>query len=574
MTDHSRIEANRQQLISAQRQGPLATLAVYTKLSGPGWLQSAITLGGGSLAGSLFLGVLSGNRLLWLQLVAIAMGVVMLSAISYVTLSTGQRPFRAIRYHINPVLAWGWLIATVMANMIWCMPQFSLCYASLRENLIGPAIGDSVASKFAVSIVLLVLAFGVVQLNRRPGYGLKLFDLVLKALVGMIVLCFFGVVALLLLNGNLRWGEILAGFVPDLTAFSQPTGKLAELCSELDESSRRFWSALIVKEQRAVMIGAAATAVGINMTFLLPYSMLNRGWTKPFRGLAKFDLATGMAIPYVIVTSCVVIASAATFHGEAIDQALASSDPQVVATSPMLGYKGVKQALLARVALTAGDSVATKWSQDQQMEAIAALSSTEKQIAVSLGKRDAFQLSRSLSPLLGENLAKTIFGLGTFGMGFSTIIILMLINGFAFCEAFDQPQENKFTATSGALVAGFMGALWPVVWFGESEIWLSILASSFGMMLLPIAYITFMMMMNSQSLLKEEKPRGASMWIWNILMGISVVGAIVAATTAILEKAGDPIAGRVVIVLAVGYILAVLVGFAMRWIRPGYAQQG
>lgn len=35
-------------------------LPVYLRLSGPGWLQSAITLGGGSLAGSLYLGVIGG----------------------------------------------------------------------------------------------------------------------------------------------------------------------------------------------------------------------------------------------------------------------------------------------------------------------------------------------------------------------------------------------------------------------------------------------------------------------------------------------------------------------------------
>lgn len=572
MDDQSRVEKNRQMLLAAQRRGPMATLGVFTKLSGPGWLQSAITLGGGSLAGSLYLGVLSGTNLLWLQLMAITMGVVMLSAISYVTLSTGQRPFRAIRRHINPVLAWGWLAATVMANMIWCMPQFSLCFASLRQNLVGPSLGESDTMKFVVSVGLLLAAFLVVQLNRRPGYGLKLFDMVLKALVAMVVLCFFGVVALLLGSGAVDWSSILSGFVPDLGQFYRPTGKLAELVSGLDDAASQFWTGLIVKEQRAVMIGAAATAVGINMTFLLPYSMLNRGWTKPFRGLARFDLATGMAIPYVIVTTCVVVASAATFHGEVIDEAMASSDSQVLASSPMLKYKGVHKALVARITHLHGNDTVSQWSEDQQLQAIAALSETEKQIAVSLGKRDAFQLSRSLAPLLGENLAKTIFGLGTLGMGFSTIIILMLINGYALCEALDQPQESRMTFTVGALMAGVMGALWPFVWRGESEIWLSVLASSFGMMLLPIAYITFMMMMNSRSLLKEEKPQGASMFIWNVLMGISVLGAIAAAGTAILDKASDPIAGRVVIGVAVGYILAVLLGFGIGWMKPGYSR--
>ena len=64
-------------------------LAYYTKKSGPGWLQAAITLGGGSLAGALFLGVMMGYNLMWLQPLAMILGVVMLSAIAYVTLSTG-----------------------------------------------------------------------------------------------------------------------------------------------------------------------------------------------------------------------------------------------------------------------------------------------------------------------------------------------------------------------------------------------------------------------------------------------------------------------------------------------------
>ena len=107
-----RVQAERQMLLDAQGKGVGPKLAVYTRLSGPGWLQSAITLGGGSLSGALFLGVLGGTDMLWLQLMAIVMGVVMLSAISYVTLSTGRRPFGMINEHINPALGWSWLMAT------------------------------------------------------------------------------------------------------------------------------------------------------------------------------------------------------------------------------------------------------------------------------------------------------------------------------------------------------------------------------------------------------------------------------------------------------------------------------
>ena len=88
-------------------KGPLAVLGAYMKLSGPGWLQSAITLGGGSLSSSLFLGVIAGFGMMWIQPVAMIMGVIMLSAIAYVTLATGERPFDAIRNHINPSTSLG-----------------------------------------------------------------------------------------------------------------------------------------------------------------------------------------------------------------------------------------------------------------------------------------------------------------------------------------------------------------------------------------------------------------------------------------------------------------------------------
>ena len=128
-------------LDTAQTAGPLAKAAIYTRLSGPGWLQGAITLGGGSLAGALYLGVLMGTEMMWLQPVAMILGVVMLSAISYVTLSTGERPFYTIKTRISPVLAWGWLIATIMANIVWCLPQFALGTAAVQDNLI-PSLGN------------------------------------------------------------------------------------------------------------------------------------------------------------------------------------------------------------------------------------------------------------------------------------------------------------------------------------------------------------------------------------------------------------------------------------------------
>ena len=93
----------------------------------------------------------------------------------------------------------------------------------------------------------------------------------------------------------------------------------------------------------------------------------------------------------------------------------------------------------------------------------------------------------------------------------------------------------------GCFVAGICGAIWPLVWDGPAKLWLAILVSAFGMMLLPIAYTTFFMMMNSKKLMGEEKPKGGKLTVWNILMGISVVGAFVAAITAVVDKASNPV---------------------------------
>lgn len=586
----SKVETDREILQEAQARGPGATLGAWMRLSGPGWLQSAITLGGGSLSGALFMGILGGYSLLWLQLVAIICGVVMLSAISYVTLSTGKRPFRQINAHINPVLGWGWIVATVAANMIFLMPQFGLCYAALNKNLAPGLVGDSMTAKASVSLLLLVAGGVLVYMNSRPGLATKIFDILLKAMIGVIVICFFGVVIKLGMSGEaFSWSEVFAGFIPDFSAATEPTGQVAEIAAEVQDPYRTFWTERIVADQRAAMIGAAATAVGINMTFLLPYSMLARGWDKTFRGLARFDLSTGMAIPYILVTSCVVIASAAAFHAK-VDADFLSTSPKTMAQSPI--YGGAEKTLALRVVKYEKDrlevpqeyldeatgedgevdnvklaGILLNAKYEPLKQAVAELPENEKKLSASLVKRSEFLLSDSLAPLLGGDLARWVFGVGIFGMGFSTIIILMMINGYAFTEMLNT-KPNGAAHVIGCLVAGLSGASWFIVWDGPAKTWLAILVSSFAVMFLPIAYVTFFMMMNSKKILGDDKPKGLSWIIWNVLMVISVVGAIAAAVVSITDKItnpGTPFAQKaVVLTVVIGYLILFVGGFFLR----------
>ncbi|MHC4519672.1 MAG: hypothetical protein ACYTAS_13865, partial [Planctomycetota bacterium] len=83
----------RAELAALQAKGTLARWRGYAKMTGPGYLQSALTLGGGSAVASLFAGSYLQYGLLWVQPAAMLLGIIMLAAISNRTLSTRARPF-------------------------------------------------------------------------------------------------------------------------------------------------------------------------------------------------------------------------------------------------------------------------------------------------------------------------------------------------------------------------------------------------------------------------------------------------------------------------------------------------
>ncbi len=621
---NSKIERDRQLINDAKAKGTGAKLLAYTKLSGPGWLQSAITLGGGSLAGSLFLGTIGGYEMMWLQPVMMIFGVVMLSAIGYVALSTNKSPFQQINEHINPVLGWGWAIATLMANLVWAMPQFSLGTAAMQQNLgiVPPGIdGEWIAVGVLFGIGTIVVLF-----YDSGGWGIKLFEWVLKIMVGVVVLSFFAVVIAMSLKGDgLDWGAIIAGFVPNPSLLNQPSGSMQAL---IDQSTHaEYWKEQVVSAQRDRMVAAAATAVGINMTFLLPYSMLKRGWDRDFRGLAAFDLSTGLFIPFLLATSCVVIAAASQFHGEPEEGLLdlktrtantakidgpfkANLDGLLKASEAKRwqeafleqhgamntdGFKAafeakltehkwpaekIKAALNTSSAKPLSDLAAAeagKWydglvAQQAEHDGVVAkerakhvadksensvktmekedatfglglgaldqardgLKDSDKRIAATLIKRDAFALANSLEKLAGKGIAQYVFGIGVVGMAISTIIILMLINGFTICEMLGRPSRG-WLHRFGCLLPGISGALGFMYLWKGSAFYLAVPTSRFGMVLLPIAYVAFFVMMNSKKILGDQRPRGIKRIVINLLMLVGVGLALVGAGTSIFN---------------------------------------
>ena len=538
MADNEKLELDRRQLQDARKRGTVPLLGTFIKLSGPGWLQSALTLGGGSLGSSLYLGILAGVGMIWLQPFAMILGVIMLSAISYVTLSTGERPLRAINQHLSPALGWAWVIATLMANMVWTLPQYSLCYAVCEQNLMpGVFQGDSMLAaadgavgKWALSLVILVGCTLITWSYGSGSRGIVIYETFLKVAVAIIVLCFIGVVAKMAFVGDgISLSAVLSGLIPRFSHLNSPTDTWTPLLSAIqNEAGRGYWSDRIVSQQRDVMLSAGAAAVGINMTFLMPYMLLARGWDREFRELTIFDLCTGMFIPFILATGCIVIASANQFHGQ-LPTGFEVTSTDVIAP--------------AHFEVAYGKSLAGRE---------AALPETpvelgEKILAASLVKRDTQDLAGSLQALFagaGDSragfFANIVFGLGVVAMTLSSISLMMLISGLVVCEiAGVDPKGWLFRI--GCMISA-TGCLWPLVWTGEAKAYLTIPAGVVGSMLLPIAYITFLLLMNTKSLMGDAMPRGRARLVWNILMSIAAAAATGAGISAVIKKVNEAIA--------------------------------
>jgi len=262
--------------------------------------------------------------------------------------------------------------------------------------------------------------------------------------------------------------------------------------------------------------------------------MLKRGWNRDFRGLASFDLATGLFIPFILATGCVVIASASQFHTVPAPGLLGEKDQAGQLVKPDPGAKkDFRKNALERIrfeiekdpALTE-DLVKAKLKEfdalsDAEKDArIAQLPLADRELAAMLIRRDNVHLAKALSPLTGRFLAHYVFGIGVVGMAISSVIILMLINGFCLTEILGVEGRGLWYRVGCVIPA--VGMLGPFIWTGAGP-YLAMPTSVFGFILIPIAYTTFALVLNQRSLLGANMPKGVGRWIWNFFMLVGVV---------------------------------------------------
>ena len=77
-----------------------------------------MTLGAGSAAASVIAGASFGYKLLWVQPVAMFLGVLMLGALSNVVLTTGERPYKSFGREIGKWLVILWALSRYLSGTI------------------------------------------------------------------------------------------------------------------------------------------------------------------------------------------------------------------------------------------------------------------------------------------------------------------------------------------------------------------------------------------------------------------------------------------------------------------------
>ena len=484
----------------------------YARNSGPGWIQAAVTLGGGTLVSALYLGVIGGYNYMWLQPLAMFCGVVMLAALGYVTLSQdnpADRPFRLVEKCISPSLAWAWLLATVIANVVFCASQFALATDAIQGNF-----GAEDLNPYLITGVLAIISMFLIKLFSAEGRISNIIQTVIKLMVMLVVMAFLGVTIVLIANGAVDWSLLLKGFVPDFTMLFEPSETFRPFIESSSDNSS-FWNKYIIDNQRNIIIGAFGTAVGINMTFLLPYTLFKKKWGKPQREMARYDLVFGLFFPFIISASCLIISTASQFHGQ---------------KDSIVNKQAYNEVLDVKLASDIEGYHALAHPQKEQYRSMA--SQEDKDLSILLAKRNANDLATALQPFLGH-WSQVIFGIGILAMAMSTMLVHMMINGYAIKEAVGYPEGSKWFLIGAALPA-ISGCLSPFIWSGSIKAAIVVPASVIATTLLPIAYLSFILLINSRKVLGDELP--VNRIGINILMGIALLVAFFASGWALIGK--------------------------------------
>ena len=492
--DPEKLQQEVTELQELERKPFLAKSVGYLKRTGPGLMQSAMTLGAGSAAASVVAGASFGYKMLWVQPVAMFLGVMMLAALANVVLTTGERPFRGFGRQLGLVgwiLVALWAIGTVMASVIWHFPQYGLAAGAVRDlaNLAGvnsaPAEGEAAAAWGYTSAGLIIsfaTGFAILAINiiatwsyGAGSLGMKIYEWFLRGVIGLIIVA-FGIVVIANF-GNIEWGQLGRGFIgaDGIPQADEQAVDAAIAAGQLDAGDKAK-----AMDTMTLVLGMLGAAVGINMTFLYPYSILAKGWGKHHKNLARWDLGMSMFVPFVLVTSLVILAM----------------------------------------------SVSGVFNQGAEY------------VRFTMKPLDAAQ---SLTGSIGEQAGRIVFDLGLIGMACGAISAHMVVCGFTVCEVLSTVFDFEYTKWWYRVftLTPAIGVLGVVT---QTPIWFPIAASAVCFTMLPIAYVVFLVMNNRRSYIGDAVGSGWKRVVFNLLLvialAVATVGACIKIKSNVIDKVG------------------------------------
>lgn len=449
---------------------PLGKRSVgYIKRTGPGLLQSAMTLGAGSATASVVAGASFGYKLLWVQPLAMFFGVMMLATLSNVVLTRGERPYKSFGKEIWKPIVFLWGLGTILSSVIWHFPQYALLAGAGRDlfsafgcSLTVPAgeqapgwiqglasaltpLGFSVNTSintlgylvsFLVGAFILIMNIIVVFNYGKGAKGVKIYERFLRTMIALVII-FFALVCALNVN-KVDWVELFKGFF-GFYGFPKNAQGVVEANTYLQ------------------VLGMLGAAVGINMTFLYPYSLLAKGWGEEHKKLARWDLGMTMFLPFTIVTSLIIVAMTVTGVYDGSDVVNASLKP---------------------------------------LEAAAAFH--------------------------GIPGGKIIFCLGLMGMCGGAVSVHMVACGFTMCEMLGLDMTQKrFRMFALTPCIGYLGVVISL------PMWFPVVASAVCFTMLPIAYFIFFYLNNKRSYIGDAVGKGWKRVVFNIILVLALIFACI-----------------------------------------------
>ena len=501
-------------LEKANSLGTFAKYFTFTRINGPGMWLALAALSAGCLVGSLGLGQRLGTEGLWVQTWAMLLGMFSLWAVSHITLNSQQSLFVLLKNEWNPSLGWWLAGAAMLTNFAWCMPQFKFG-AEITGSILFPVL-DSKAGKIGVAVIMLGLSIFLSFWYERSGLRSKLFQWTLRLILLSLFACLLASLLIALPKSEISITNILSGFIPSTTHFNEVSSSYHPLLEKTGDF-RSFWEDQLVSRQRELTLITFSSTLGINLLFGIPLLLLGRGWKRDHNEFAKFNLFSGLFIPFLLCSSCLTLLSAVA-HQRLINEPVESIEKNSLFMEKESSGR-VHDLLALRVSKEIGKREYNALVPFQQEEKINNLSLADQRLAKLVVSSNIKQWILSFSHGGNESL-KYLLGVSVILISFSTIVVLMVLNGHLVCEVLGKPHKGAPFQSGSLLLA--LASVGPFVWSNQDS-WVADPTYFISLAILPYALLSCLLMLNSRELLGRECPKGITGLIINLGAALSFI---------------------------------------------------